>query len=86
MTEWQKVYGSQEEKPSALDTSSSNFFVYQRKNIERVTVTDEMSSGTYEMWQYDERKLTKDEYAKMVEEELTATQLALTELYERQLS
>ena len=85
MTDWQKVYGSQEQKPSELDTSSSAYFVYQRKNIERVTFTDEMSGGTYEMWQYDERKLTKDEYAKMLDEELTATQLALTELYERQL-
>ena len=66
MTEWQKVYGSQSEKPSALDTNSSAFFVYQRKNIERVTSTDEQGSS-YEMWEYDERKLTKDEYAKMVE-------------------
>ena len=86
MEEWQKVCGSQEEKPSALDTSSSAFFVYQRRNIERVTYPDEMSDSTYEIWEYEERKLTKDEYAKMVEEELTAIQLALVEMYERQLS
>ncbi len=85
MTEWQTVFGSQEHKPSELDTASSSFFVYQRRNIQRVTFTDEMQ-GTSEMWQYEERKLTKDEYAEMLEDELTATQLALTELYERQLS
>lgn len=84
MTEWQLVYGSQKHKPSELDTASSNFFVYQRRNIERVSLNDE--HGQYEMWQYEERKLTKDEYAEMLEDELTATQLALTELYERQLS
>lgn len=42
--------------------------------------------GTSEFWQYDERKLTKDEYnalrAELLETELTNTQLALTELYE----
>ena len=46
-------------------TTSSGFFVYQRRNIERITIEDEML-GTTEMWQYEERKLTKDEYAAMV--------------------
>lgn len=84
MIEWQKVYGSQAERPSALDTTSSAVYVYQRRNIERVTLEGE-DGTTSEMWQYDERKLTKDEYAAQLEEELTATQLALTELYERQM-
>lgn len=82
MSEWQKVYGSQSERPSELDTTSSAFFVYQRRNIERITLEDE-ETGTVDMWQYEERKLTKDEYAAMLSEELTATQIALTELYER---
>ena len=82
MTEWEQVYG--DEKPLETDSDSSQFFVYQRKNIERVTVENE--GVTYETWRYDERKLTKDEYARMreaeLEEELTQTQLALAELYE----
>ena len=82
MGDWQQVYGSQSEKPSTLDTTSSAKFVYQRRNIERITIDDEML-GAYEVWQYEERKLTKNEYAAMLSEELTATQLALTELYER---
>lgn len=86
MTEWQLVQGSQEEKPLELDTTSSEFFVYQRKNIQRVTATSDLTQNTYEYWEYEERKLTKDEYARMreaeLEDELTQTQLALAELYE----
>ena len=86
MTEWQLVQGSQGKKPLELDTTSSEFFVYQRKNIQRVTATDDLTQNTYEYWEYEERKLTKDEYARMceaeLEDELTQTQLALTEIYE----
>ena len=86
MAEWRLVQGSQSEKPLELDTTSSKFFVYQRKNIQRVTATNDLTEDTYEYWQYEERKLTKDEYARMreaeLEEELTQTQLALAELYE----
>ena len=84
MTDWRLVYGSQPDKPSELDTTSSSVVVYQRRNIERVTLTSE---GTeYEVWQYEERVLSKEEYttirADLLEQELTATQLALVELYE----
>lgn len=86
MTDWKIVQGSQENKPSELDVISSAFYIYQRKNIERVTVKDEMSGETAELWQYEERKLTPEEYAVMrlpeVEDELTKTQLALVEMYE----
>ena len=86
MAEWQLVQGSQEEKPSELDTTSSNYFVYERRNIRRVTSTYEMTGYTCEYWEYEERKLTKEEYATRraneLEEELTQTQLALTEIYE----
>lgn len=80
MTEWQVVQGSQETKPLALDTTSSKVYVYQRRNIERVTADCEF--GTTEYWQYEERKLTRNEYADMIVDELTQTQLALVELYE----
>lgn len=86
MTEWKKVYGSQAEKPSELDTTSSGYFVYQRKNIIRTRYTDNSTGSEYELWEYDERKLTKEEYARIreqeLEDDLTQMQLALTELYE----
>lgn len=87
MTEWQMVRGSQETKPAELDTEISRVYVYQRRNIERVTVEVPEMGGTSEFWQYEERKLTREEWANMraaeLEEELTQTQLALVELYEQ---
>ena len=62
MTEWKKVQGSQETKPSEIDTTSSEHVTYVRKNIERITVQDEMTGNSYELWQYDEMILTKNEY------------------------
>ena len=78
MTDWKTVYGSFE--PSTLDTTSSSFVVYQRKNIsQRDTFT----------WQYEERKLTHAEFQKLrierLESENTNLQLAITELYENLL-
>ena len=85
MTDWQIVHDSQEDKPAELDTTSSEIYVYQRRNFQRTT--QPIGDGAfYECWQYEERKLTRDEYnairAELLEAELTNTQLALTELYE----
>ncbi len=88
MTNWQIVHGSQDVKPAEFDTTSSAVYVYQRRNVKRVSTENEF--GTSEYWQYDERKLTRDEYnalrAELLETELTNTQLALTELYENLLN
>ena len=87
MTDWQIVHDSQEDKPAELDTTSSEIYIYQRRNIQRVT--DDLDGKAYECWQYEERKLTRDEYnairAELLEAELTNTQLALVELYERKM-
>ena len=64
MTDWKIVQGSQAERPAEIDTTSSAVMVYQRRNIERVTVKNEGGSST-EMWQYDERQMTREEYAEM---------------------
>ena len=61
MTDWKKVQGSQEEKPQEFDTTSSAVVVYQRRNIERIIVKD-MDGTTAELWEYDERELTHEEY------------------------
>lgn len=62
MTDWRKVNGSQESKPKEWDTETSAVVVYQRRNIERVTVKD-ADGKTAELWEYDERELTREEYA-----------------------
>ena len=69
MTDWKKVQGSQETEPTEFDTTTSAVVVYQRKNIERITVTD-TDGTTGELWQYDERELTPAEYAVIRAEEI----------------
>ncbi|MBQ7630959.1 MAG: hypothetical protein IJS81_12240 [Selenomonadaceae bacterium] len=87
MTDWQIVFGSQAVKPAELDSTSSKVYVYQRRNIQRVTQT--LDDVTSEFWQYEERKLSREEYLKLqvdqLENENTNLQLALTELYENLL-
>lgn len=61
MTNWMKIQGSQSTKPAEFDTTSSEVVVYQRRNIERITVKDHDGSTT-ELWQYEERKMSHDEY------------------------
>lgn len=97
MTDWRKVQGSQVEKPKEFDTTTSAVVVYQRKNIERITVEDGMTGETAEFWQYDERELTRDEYYAImgemtrentarldeVDETSMTGLLAVTDLYEQ---
>ena len=52
MTDWKTVQGTQENKPLELDTTSSSFCIYRRRNIERITVED-MDGNTSELWQYE---------------------------------
>ena len=81
MTDWQIVFG--DAQPADFDAMSSKFYVYQRRNPQLIT------SDNGEFWQYDERKLTREEYLKMqvdqLQDENTCLQLALTELYEEML-
>ena len=68
MTDWKQVRGTQSEKPLEVDSSSSTSTVYLRRNIEEVEV--EVSDSKVKMWQYEERELTREEYAvyQMIEE------------------
>ena len=83
MTEWQIVYSGQTSIPAEFDTTSSKFYVYQRRNIRRVM------EKNISFWQYEERKLTREEYLKLqvdqLQDETTNLQLAITELYENLL-
>lgn len=61
MTDWRKAQGSQAEQPAEFDTTTSAMIVYQRRNIERVTVSNADGSTT-ELWQYEEREMSQAEY------------------------
>lgn len=93
MTDWKKVTGSQAEKPQEFDTATSAVVVYQRRNIKRITVQNTDGQET-ELWEYDERELTREEYARIrveaqqeqieqIDETSTTGLLAVTDLYEQ---
>ena len=49
-------------KPDLLDTTSSKTTVYIRQNIVENIKTDEMSGKETVFYEYEEAKLTKEEY------------------------
>jgi hypothetical protein len=63
-------------EPMVIDESS----VWVHSNIQPVeeTVGEEMFSG----WEFNMIQYTKDEYIRMLDTQLTDTQLALVEVYE----
>lgn len=54
--------------PELIDTTSSKTTVYLRKNVTEKWVEDDMSGESYTMYEYEEAKLTKEEYNKYLEE------------------
>ena len=67
---FQKVYGTQEEKP--LNVECCGEIVFVRKNIERVTVTED--GQEIEMWEYDEAKITLAEFTEIFSANTADTQ------------
>ena len=68
MTGWQKAQSST--KPMEFDTTSSSTTVYQRKNITEVTKENEINAEGMPstMWEYDERKMSHDEYLQVAQQ------------------
>lgn len=64
MSNWEIVNGSQQEKPTEFDTTSSDIVVYQRRNIKEVELKTE-DNKTYKQWQYEERTMSKKEYEEL---------------------
>ena len=61
-------------KPDLVDTTSSKIVVYLRQNIVENKKIDEMSGEETVFYDYEEAKLTKEEYAEYLKElELTDT-------------
>lgn len=54
------VEGTQTEKPLEFDATTSKSIVYVRKNIERLTKTQD--DTTYEVWEYDEAQLPMSDF------------------------
>lgn len=61
MTDWRTVHGA--EKPSELDLVSSSFVVYERKDIREEEVSMDDGETKSKQWVYEEREMSKDEYA-----------------------
>ena len=55
-------------KPELIDTTSSKTTVYLRKNIVENIKTDEMSGEETVFYEYEEAKLTKEEYQEYLKE------------------
>ena len=55
-------------KPDLVDTTSSKVVMYLRQNIVENIKTDEMSGEETVFYEYDEAKLTKEEYQEYLKE------------------
>ena len=55
-------------KPDLIDTTSSKVVVYLRQNIVENKKTDEISGEETVFYEYDEAKLTKEEYREYLKE------------------
>ena len=55
-------------KPDLVDTTSSKVVVYLRHNIVENIKTDEMSGEETVFYEYEEAKLTKEEYQEYLKE------------------
>lgn len=55
-------------KPDLVDTTSSKSTVYLRKNIVEVEKNNESDNASTTFYEYDEAKLTKEEYQEYLKE------------------
>ena len=62
------VKSSSSVKPDLIDTTSSKTTVYIRQNIVENIKTDEMSGEETVFYEYEEAKLTKQEYQEYLKE------------------
>ena len=55
-------------KPDLIDTTSSKKYVYLRQNVVEINSKDEQSGEDRSYFEYDEAKLTKEEYEQYLKE------------------
>lgn len=84
-----EVIGSQPTRPAEIDVTSSEVFVYERKNIQKYEERDEEENIIFSGWKYLERKLSKTQWTLEVavqnKQNLDAIMLGLTDLYELEI-
>lgn len=82
MTKWHEVRDSREEKPGALDTTSSAAVVYERRNIRQETRDVEMGGETAAVteWVYEQREYTQAEYAQLTSPATQAIMQAISDV------
>ncbi len=83
MTEYKKVRSTVSPDAVRFDEKS----VWVTENIKRIEV--EFEGGSYMEYEFDQKRYSKDEYIKLIDEknaklevQITDTQLALCEIYE----
>lgn len=59
-------------KPELIDDYSSKYVTYIRKNVVQKQVEDEMTGESHTVYEYDEAKLTKADYARYLIEQQRA--------------
>ena len=85
MSKWKIVHG--DSKPLLIDEHSSQFIVYERRNIQQETIEDPTTGEQYIGWVYEEREYTKEEYFQLtnattqaIMQQLSQLELAIAEL------
>ena len=63
MTNWREVHSSAIERPTELDTTSSEAVVYERRNIRQETREMSMGNATLTVteWVYEQREYTQSQ-------------------------
>ena len=89
MSEWIEVISSNPSRPQEVDVESSSFYVYERKNIEAYTETNDEEEVLWKGWKYLERKVSREKWILETtaknQENVDAIMSGLADLYELQL-
>lgn len=82
---WKAAEGTQQQKPAEVDTSSSPFTVYLRKDIQQLTKADPQGGASIPYWSYQEAQLSLKEYVEYQAQEAQCETLAQKQLREENL-
>lgn len=83
------VIGTQSEKPKEVDSTSSQYVIYIRKDIEPYEIKEEGSEETVKGWKYKECVVPNTKYLidqlSSQQEAIDALMLGMADLYEMQV-
>ena len=89
MYNFKTVIGTQSEKPKEIDTESSQYYIYIRKDIVEENITDE-EGNEVKGWKYKECQVPNNNYLidqlGSHQESIDAIMLAIADLYEKENS